>query len=306
MKIMSKKRYPWLISLLATVGMIALALASLLIYTHVSDDRSPFGLAGLAYGIAGLLFMGLASLAYTLLRRSRERVVGALNASLYWHISFGVIALFLIFLHSFGHFETVSGTYALFALVSLVISGLVGRTLDHFLPRLIAREVETALTEQGDDRLELLTQKLQDIRTTHREQVYNFKPQFVRLAPNRKMQTATTHVISRDGTVLSTSWDLANISLLEAPQVIKRDAAYHFIPNSKSPYPEPQVPIPSLGEHMEEVQDMQQALQREQFYRGIIRYWRVCHVCLALLTIGLTLWHLEYAATILIPIWFHH
>jgi hypothetical protein len=306
MKIMSKKRYPWLISLLATVGMIALALASLLIYTHVSDDRSPFGLAGLAYGLAGLLFMGLASLAYTLLRRSRERVVGALNASLYWHISFGVIALFLIFLHSFGNFEPVSGTYALCALVSLVISGLIGRTLDHFLPRLIAREVETALTEQGDDRLELLTQKLQDIRTTHREQVYNFKPQFVRLAPNRKMQTATTHVISRDGTVLSTSWDLANISLLEAPQVIKRDAAYHFIPNSKSPYPEPQVPIPSLGEHMEEVQDMQQALQREQFYRGIIRYWRVCHVCLALLTIGLTLWHLEYAATILIPIWFHH
>jgi hypothetical protein len=305
MKIMSKKRYPWLISLLATVGMIALALASLLIYTHVSDDRSPFGLAGLAYGLAGLLFMGLASLAYTLLRRSRERVVGALNASLYWHISFGVIALFLIFLHSFGNFEPISGTYALFALVSLVISGLVGRTLDHFLPRLIAREVETALTEQGDDRLELLTRKLQDIRTSPREQVYNFKSQFVRLASNRKMQTATTHVISRDGTVLSTSWDLANISLLEAPQVIKRDAAYHFIPNSKSPYPEPQVPISSLEEHMEEVQDMQQALKREQFYRGIIRYWRVCHVCLALLTIGLTLWHLEYAATILIPIWFH-
>lgn len=305
MKIMSKKRYPWLISLLATVGMIALALASLLIYTHVSDDRSPFGLAGLAYGIAGLLFMGLASLAYTLLRRSRERVVGALNASLCWHISFGVIALFLIFLHSFGNFEPISGTYALCALVSLVISGLIGRTLDHFLPRLIAREVETALTEQGDDRLELLTRKLQDIRTSPREQVYNFKSQFVRLAPNREMQTATTHVISRDGTVLSTSWDLANISLLEAPQAIKRDAAYHFIPNSKSPYPEPQVPIPSLEEHMEEVQDVQQALQREQFYRGIIRYWRVCHVCLALLTIGLTLWHLEYAATILIPIWFH-
>lgn len=305
MKIMSKKRYPWLISLLATVGMIALALASLLIYTHVSDDRSPFGLAGLAYGIAGLLFMGLASLAYTLLRRSRERVVGALNASLYWHISFGVIALFLIFLHSFGNFEPVSGTYALCALVSLVISGLIGRTLDHFLPRLIAREVETALTEQGDDRLELLSRKLQDIRTSQGEQVYNFKSQFVRLAPNRKMQTATTHVISRNGTVLSTSWDLANISLLEAPQAIKRDAAYHFAPNSKSPYPEPQVPIPSLEEHMEEVQDMQQALKREQFYRGIIRYWRVCHVCLALLTIGLTLWHLEYAATILIPIWFH-
>lgn len=305
MKAMSKKRYPWLISALATVGMIALALASLLIYTRVSDDRSPFGLAGLAYGIAGLLFMGLASLAYTLLRCSRERGVGTLNASLYWHISFGVIALFLIFLHSFGNFEPESGTYALCALVALVISGLIGRTLDHFLPRLIAHEVETALTEQGDDRLELLTRKLQDIRTTHREQVYNFKPQFVRLAPNRKMQTATTHVVSQDGTALSTSWDLANVSLVGMPQVIERDATYHFTPDYKSPHPESKAPIPSLEEHMEELQDVQHALQRERFYRGVIRYWRVSHLCLALLTIGLILWHLGYASTILIPIWFH-
>lgn len=305
MKTMSKKRYPWLISLLATLGMIVLALASLLIYTRVSDDRSPFGLAGLAYGIAGLLFMGLASLAYTLLRRSHKRVVGTLNASLYWHISFGVIALFLVFLHSFGNFEPVSGTYALCALVSLVISGLIGRTLDHFLPRLIARKVEAALTEQGDDRIELLTRKLQDIRTSQREQVYNFKPQLARLVTNREMQTATTHVVSRDGTALSTSWDLAYISLVERPQVIEPDATYHLTPDYKSPYPEPQAPIPSLEEHMEEVHDVQRALQRERFYRGIIRYWRVFHIGLALLTIGLTLWHLEFASTILMSIWFH-
>src|SRR5579884_4141167 len=102
MKTTSKKAYPWLISLLATLGIIVLALASLLVYTRVSDDRSPSGIAGLAYAIAGLLFMGLATLAYTLSRRSRKRTVGALNASLHWHISFGIIALFLIFLHSFG------------------------------------------------------------------------------------------------------------------------------------------------------------------------------------------------------------
>src|SRR6266480_7897819 len=163
MKAISKKKYLWLISLLATLGIIILALVTLLIYTRISDDRSPDGTAGLAYAIAGLFFMGLATVGYTLSRRSRKRIVGALNASLHWHISFGIIALFLIFLHSFGNFELISGTYALYALIALVISGMIGRMLDRFVPRLIAHEVNIALTEQGDDRIELATRTLRDI-----------------------------------------------------------------------------------------------------------------------------------------------
>ena len=306
MKTTSKKTYPWLISLLVTLGIIVLALVSLLVYIRVSDDRSPFGLAGLTYGIAALLFMGLATLAYTLFRHSRKRVVSALNASLHWHISFGIIALFLVFLHSFGNFEPISGTYALYAIVALVISGMAGRMLDHFLPRLIAREVKIALTEQGDDRIEALTRKLQDISTYQKEPVYNLKPRLTRSAANREMQTAANRVVSRDGTAPPTSWDLAYISPAETPQGFERDATrYRFIPDYKSSPLEPQALISGLEEHMEELQNAQQALQRERFYRGIIRYWRVFHIGLALLAVGLTLWHLEYASTILIPIWFH-
>jgi hypothetical protein len=307
MKTTSKKMYPWLISLLATLGVIILALASLLVYTRVSDDRSPFGIAGLAYGIAGLLFMGLATLAYALFRRSCKRIVGALNASLHWHISFGIIALFLIFLHSFGNFELVSGTYALCSLVILVISGAIGRMLDRFVPGLIAREVNIALTEQGDDRIESVTRALQDITTYHKEQVHSFKSQSDVLVAQKDMQAAADHLVSRDRTALPTSWDLAYISLAETPQEIERNAAhYRFVPNPKSPLSEPKALIPGLQEHMEELHSVQQALQRERFYRAVIRYWRVFHICLALLTIGLTLWHLEFASTILIPIWFHH
>jgi hypothetical protein len=307
MRINSKKTYPWLISLLATLGAIILLLASLLIYTRVSNDRSPFGLAGLVYAIAGLLFMGLATLAYTLSRRSRKRTVGTLNASLHWHISFGIIALFLIFLHSFGNFELVSGTYALGGLVILVISGLIGRILDRFVPGLIAREVNTALTEKGDDRIESITQTLQDITTYHKEQVHSFKSQPEALVANKDMQTAAGHLVTRDRTALPTSWDLAYISLAETPQEIEHDAAhYRFVPDRKSPLSEPKALIPGLEEQMEELHSVQRALQRERFYRAIIRYWRVFHICLALLTIGLTLWHLEFAATILYPSWFHH
>jgi hypothetical protein len=38
----------------------------------------------------------------------------------------------------------------------------------------------------------------------------------------------------------------------------------------------------------------------------VIRYWRVFHVFLALITVALTAWHLEYALSLLIPIWLHH
>jgi hypothetical protein len=303
--ITSKKMYPWLVSLLATLGIILLTLATLLVYTRISDDRSPFGIAGLAYAIAGLIFMGLATISYTLTRRSHKRGVGALNASLHWHVSFGIIALFLIVLHSFGNFEPVSGTYALFGLIALAISGIIGRTLDRFLPTLIAREVDTALTEQGNDRIESVTRSLQDITAYHKEKVHGFASQPDSLVREYELQTAAAHLVSYNGTVLPTSWDLAYISLAETPQEVERDAEHsRFIPDRKSLLSDPRALVPGLQERMAELHSVQQALQRERLYRAIIRYWRVFHVCLALLTIGLTLWHLEFAATILFPIWF--
>ncbi len=309
MKAMSNKKYPWLISLLVTVGLIILTLATLLVYTRLSDDRSPFGIAGLAYAIAGLFFMGLATVGYTLSRRSRKRVVGTLNAKLYWHISFGVIALLMIFLHSFGNFEPVSGTYALFGLVALIMSGFIGRMLDRIVPTLIAREVNTALTEQGDDRIERVTQTLEHIAMYQREQLHSFKGSPNVQVAQKERQTATVGMISqdRDSMALPASWDLAYISLAQTPQEIERDGAhYRLVPSRKSPLSEPKALIPGLQEHMAELHTVQRALQREQIYRAIIRYWRVLHICLVALTIGLTLWHLEFAATLLIPIYFHH
>jgi hypothetical protein len=308
MKAIGKKKYPWLISLLVTLGIIVLALATFLVYNRTSDDLAPDSVAGLAYGVAGLFFIGLATAGYTLSRRSHKRIVGALNANLHWHVSFGIIALFLIFLHSFGNFEPVSGTYALFGLVALVISGVIGRILDRFVPGLIAREVNTALTEQGDDRIEVVTQKMQDIATYQREHLHSFKSQPDLPVAEKAIQTAAASLVSQDrvSIALPASWDLAYISLAETPQEIERDAAhYRLVPERKSPLSEPKALIPGLQEHMAELHSIQQALQREQFYRAIIRYWRVLHVCLALLTIGLTLWHLEFAATLLIPTYFH-
>jgi len=46
-------------------------------------------------------------------------------------------------------------------------------------------------------------------------------------------------------------------------------------------------------------------MQREQYYRYVIRYWRAVHVLLVLITLGLTTWHLVYAAQLLLPTLIH-
>jgi hypothetical protein len=46
---------------------------------------------------------------------------------------------------------------------------------------------------------------------------------------------------------------------------------------------------------------VQQALKQEAFFRYVIRFWRVFHIALAVVTVGLTLWHLEFAFSLIIP-----
>ena len=63
--------------------------------------------------------------------------------------------------------------------------------------------------------------------------------------------------------------------------------------------------MPGAQEHIYELQEVERAMQREQFYRYVIRYWRKFHIALALLTLGLTIWHLIYAAQLLLPTIMH-
>lgn len=47
------------------------------------------------------------------------------------------------------------------------------------------------------------------------------------------------------------------------------------------------------------------AMQREQFYRAIILYWRRLHLFLAVITIGLIIWHLVYVVQLFLVGAFH-
>jgi hypothetical protein len=309
----------WFMRLVVILLGTGTGVAFYLWYAQQSNDVAPDSLAGYACAIAGTIFLLLAAFLYTLRRRSySKRAVGQLNKSLNWHICFGVLSLVFFFLHSFGNFNPRSGTYALCGLVALTLSGIVGRFLDRLVPRLIAREVHKALTIQGDDRIEIISQKLQAIVVHNSQKLRGFTPiPGAKFNPGRD-QSGANGLVSLPGTIsndfssrykdqsLHTPWDLAYISLEATPQELSHEAGqYHFIPDKKSELTDPGALMPGAQEHMSDLQEVERAMQREQFYRYIIRYWRKFHSVLALLTLALMLWHLIYAAQLLLPTILH-
>ncbi len=304
------KGYPWfsfysnaqgLIPAMAILLLIVLAVASFFVYTRISTDLSPDSVAGYTYAISGTLAMLLATFLYSRARRARGRRIGELNYALRWHIGLGILALVLLFLHSFANFNPRSGTYALYGMIAIVISGAVGRAIDRLAPRLIAQEASRALTEQGEDRIEAISRSVQAIVSYNTEDVRGFR---MNEPGRRELSQAKS---AERAPALPESWDLAYISLAETPQEVSRNAQqYRFVPDPKSPLSDQGALIPGYHEQIEDLKHAQKALQREQFFRALIRYWRIFHVLLVLLTIGLTLWHLEYAATLLIPTFFPH
>jgi hypothetical protein len=286
-------------------------------YTRTGQDASPDSAAGYAFAITGTFFIILSAVLYSRRRRTRKnRVAGQLHASLQWHTCFAIVGLEFLFLHAFGNFNPRSGTYALYGMIALAISGVIGRLLDRLLPRLIAGEAQKALTAQGEDRVELISQKLRAIVMHNTADIQGFAPTGtgIEQAPSR-----STSLVSLSGGPLSNSfpfeykdqplhtpWDLAYISLEATPQELSREAGqYRFVPDRKSELARPGALMPGAQEHISELGEVERAMQREQFYRYMIRYWRRFHVLLMLLTLGLTLWHLIFAAELLIPTFLH-
>ncbi len=303
----SEKGYPWFFSyltptrlqtLLVTLFVLGVSGAGYVWYSRYGSDPYPDSIVGLAFAIAGTLCFACAGILYTLRRRSRKRAIGKLNAALQWHIAFAVLALALLFMHSFGNFNPRTGTFALYGMIAMVISGFVGRTLDHFMPRLITQEVQKALTVQGDDRITTISRKLQDIVVYNTQQVQPFQAQSQQGLPFGTPRNGKQGTVNNG----AASWDLAYISLEETPQELSRNEQhYRFVPDRKSALAQPGALIPGAQAQLAELEDVQQALQREQFFRYIIRYWRILHICIALATLGLTLWHIEYAVTLWLP-----
>ncbi len=225
--------HQWRLCLLVSVLILTAFFIFFMWCTRVSNDMGGDSFAGLFFAVSSTTFMFLAALSFSLRRRSRERSVGGLNAVLNWHICFGAISLILVFFHSFGNYNPRTGTYALYGMIALVISGIIGRTLDRVAPRIMAQRVQASLTYQGEDRVD--------------------------------------HI-------------LHEMSGRKSISLIGFDAFYMH--NER---------------YMSTLEQVQHAQDQELFFRYVIRYWRIFHIILAVVTVSLTLWHIEYAFALIIP-----
>jgi len=123
----------------------------------------------------GIVSFGLVLVvaAYTLRRRFIRRLPGRVQDWLWLHVWFGIISILIAFMHE--NFQNITydiewtksrfteyyfGTSALFALLLLVLTGVVGRLLDMWQARVIAAEAETngvGITRSSEERMHELS-----------------------------------------------------------------------------------------------------------------------------------------------------
>jgi hypothetical protein len=247
----------------------------------------------------GLAFLVLAGTLYSVRRRLQNNTVGQLNRALNWHVFFALIGLALLLMHSFGNFNASSGTYALASMLALSVSGLLGRTLDRILPWRIAVEVHRALTAEGEDRVEAIVQEIQQTIVAHERHEAQSSAE-LQHPPVSLVRLKETGLLPEHWSNLPP--DLAYISLEQTPQQWNREGQNHrFLPDGERPVAHPAAVALDGQKQLAALEGVQRAMRRERFYRSIIHYWRVVHIMLALLTLGLTIWHVVYALQLLLP-----
>jgi hypothetical protein len=145
----------WLIASIAILG------GSLLLYafSRVPSAASSMGgtAAGLAFGSAGFAFMIFAALL-----GARKRVpvyrFGRAQTWMRGHLWLGLLSLPLILFHSGFRYGHGLSAWLMTLLIVVVASGLFGAALQHYMPRVMTREVamETIYEEIGHVRAQLL------------------------------------------------------------------------------------------------------------------------------------------------------
>ena len=145
----------WLIASLAILGV------SILLYGVYRDSSSGTSMGGTALGLA-FGGVGLAFMIFAALLGARKKVpvwrVGRAQTWMRGHLWLGLLSLPLIVLHSgfrYGHGLTA---VLMTLLIIVVASGIFGAALQHYMPRVMTREVpmETIYEEIGHVRAQLL------------------------------------------------------------------------------------------------------------------------------------------------------
>ncbi len=270
----------------SSIALISLLIGGGLAYVYAtylrSQDVSPDSVYGYGFAIAGTLLLALVGAGYVARKRLHRQWSGLLHTSLLWHIVGGTLGLVLILMHAAGNFNPRTGTYALYSLIALVVSGVIGRQFDRIAPRLAVRAALTALTPDGEERLEALAEAVHE-------------------TPGDSHGQRPAHPEPADTSV---PWDLAYHDLSarpgDIPALLTEPGKGGVGPHRQRHALKPGARGAAQGAMASESAVIRRALGRERFFLRLIRVWRLIHTALSVVTLGLILWHLEYAAVLLI------
>jgi len=279
----------WMVSASVSFAILAISTIFFLWSVGASDDRGGDSFAGLVFAVASTVFMFMAAIGFSLRRRARKRYVGELNAVLNWHVCFATISLIMVFYHAFGNYNPRTGTYALYGMIALVISGIIGRILDRMMPRMIAQRVSNALTAEGEDRAESISRKLLSAVERTRQEPRSSQRSWAGI----RNPFSWPGVSGKAGGGQDL-WDMAYVTR-DNQRPGRDNRQYRDARDS------PDLLYLGAQEHTAAMEQVQRTFKQETFLRGIIRFWRTFHILLAILTVGLTLWHIEYALSLVIP-----
>lgn len=140
-------------------ALILLTVASVAYVPYALEaPQGPSGgsIPGLVYGIAGfglMVFAGLLSFR----RKVPVRRIGRVQTWMRGHLWLGLISLPLILFHAGFHFGGPLTQVLMWLLTAVVISGVLGAALQHYLPRIMQRELpmETVYEQIGHIREQL-------------------------------------------------------------------------------------------------------------------------------------------------------
>lgn len=241
-------------------SLVILGVVILLARTTSADpdpNNDPFRAFGIAAFVMVLLVAG-----YTLRRRFVRRLPGKVQNWLWLHIWFGIVSVVIAGIHEnwqnitqeFSFMgerftEAAYGTTALYALILLVLTGIIGRLLDLWQARVIAAEADS--NGAGIERS--VTEHLLEL-------------------------TLTIERLSAGKSAAFKSY--CNAALGEGPS--------SFQPTPNLP-PHESADFQRVRAVFVEYTRLSSSLQRQQRARLIIRVWRYVHIpiaCAALLIIG--------------------
>ncbi len=292
--------YPWLSLRLSRAQWVAAWCAAAtgggLAYLYTlylrTRDVSPDSIYGYGFAIAGTALLLLVGALYPLRKRLGRRWPGRLHTFLAWHMAGGLLGLTLILMHSAGNFNPRSGTYALYGLIGIVVSGVIGRALDRFAPRLAAKAALQALSANGEERLDDLEQELAAIAADARARRDELQAQSLRGTPwdlayyDLDPEIEDIPGLLRQG-VRSETGPILDLRQLSGPLAVLRP----------QPFSARRQNTDTLAL---QAAALQRALGHEHFYLQLVRVWRRLHILITLAALGLLAWHLEYAATLLL------